>query len=357
MKYKYWDVLPKYIEWGWIKKTDHPDLPISIYGYTRTCQFESRWDDVTRDCRGIILDQDGNLIARGFPKFFNWEETDLSMPEHEHVHVQKKADGSLGILFYYEDQWILATRGSFMSNQAIKGMEIIRSKYDLDRFPKEYTYIGEILYPENRIVVDYGGKETFLFLSIYLGDEELNWNTALTVFHSLDIPREEIVGFNTIFNREELSRILMRTDGDIANEEGYVFRFYPCNYRVKLKFEEYVRLHRLLTSFSNLDIWRLLQENKPFDDFLDRVPDEFDAWVKMNINTLQSGYSQIEEECRGIYSQRHRDSKKEFALDIADLEGFQKNILFAMYDGKDYSKTIWKKIRPSYQKPFWKDED
>jgi RNA ligase len=141
------------------------------------------------------------------------------------------------------------------------------------------------------------------------------------------------------------------------NEEGYVFRFYPSNYRVKLKFQEYVRLHRLLTSFSNVDIWRLLQEGKPFDDFIQRVPDEFDLWVKTNIITLKSGYFHIESECQKIYDQKKCDSKKEFALAISELESYQKNILFAMYDEKDYSKTIWKKIRPTYQKPFWKGEE
>lgn len=357
MKYKYWDVLPKYMEWGWIKKADHPSLPISIYGYTRTCQFESRWDDVTTDCRGIILDGEGNLVARGFPKFFNWEQTDLSMPDHEHVHVQKKADGSLGILFHYADQWILATRGSFMSDQAIIGMEIIRSKYDLGKFRKDLTYVGEIIYPSNRIVVSYGQIESFVFLSAFLGSNEVTWNFFLAIMHSIGIPRNEIVECNTVFKPEELSRILMKSDGEIENEEGYVLRFHPSNYRVKLKFEEYLRLHRLLTSFSNLDIWRLLQEDKSFDAFLERVPDEFDLWVRMNIDSIQSSYSEIENECRAIFQEKNQEDKKQFALSITDLEGYKKSILFEMFDGKDYSRKIWRKIRPSYQRPFWNGED
>jgi RNA ligase len=357
MKYRYWDVLPKYLEAGWIKKTDHPRLPISIYGYTRTCQFESQWDDVTTDCRGIILDDQGNLIARGFPKFFNWEETDLTIPEHEHVHLQKKEDGSLGILFHYADQWILATRGSFVSDQAFKGMEIIKNKYDLGKFPKEYTYVGEIIYPENRIVVSYGEKESFMFLSIFLGNDELNWNTSLVVFSSIGIPIDEIVHTTTLYDPTDINRSLFRMEDERENEEGYVFRFYPSNYRVKLKFQEYVRLHRLLTSFSNIDIWRLLQEGKPFDAFLERVPDEFDLWVRKNIASLESGYSEIESECRAIFQEKNQEDKKQFALSITDLEAYKKSILFEMFDSKDYSRKIWRKIRPSYQRPFWNDED
>lgn len=357
MKYKYWDALPKYMEWGWIKKTDHPSLPISIYGYTRTCQFESRWDDVTTDCRGIILDQEGNLIARGFPKFFNWEETDLSRPNHEHVHVQKKADGSLGILFYYADQWILATRASFMSDQAIKGMDIIQRNFDLDKFPKEYTYVGEIIYPENRIVIEYGSREAFVFLSIFLGQDELNWNTALAVLHSLDIPQEEIVECRTIFKPEELSRILMRADGEIDNEEGYVLRFYPSNYRIKLKFNEYVRLHRLLTNFSNLDIWRSLSQGEGVTEFLDRVPDEFDRWVRGQVDLFQTQYSDFERTCRFATKENFAIPKKYFAEKIKNFDPKYKPVMFAMYDQKGYSHIIWRQLRPVYQKPFWQKGD
>ena len=358
MKYQYWDVLPKYMEWGWIKKTDHPSLPISIYGYTRTCQFESRWDDVTRDCRGIILDNEGNLIARGFPKFYNWEETDLSIPKHEHVHIQSKADGSLGILFYYSDQWMLATRGSFASEQAAEGMEIISNSYDLNKFHKDLVYVGEIIYPENRIVVDYGDAKKFIFLSVFVGDSELNWTTALGIFHSSGIPEEDIIQTEMVTEIEQIVKKLRRQEDEIANEEGFVFRFHPDNYRVKLKFNDYVRLHRLLTGFSNLDIWRSLSEGNGVIEFLDRVPDEFDKWVRSQVSHLQEQYDETQRTCRYLMKENFAISKKDFAEKIKNLDSNLKPIVFAMYDQKEYSKMIWKNLRPVYQKPFWqKDED
>lgn len=32
-----------------------------IYNYTQKCQFEKAWDDVTKMCRGIITDKEGNI--------------------------------------------------------------------------------------------------------------------------------------------------------------------------------------------------------------------------------------------------------------------------------------------------------
>jgi RNA ligase len=142
-------VLQEYIDAGLIEKNDHPVYPISIYNYTRDCQFESKWDNITLNMRGTILDQSGNVIARGFPKFFNYEEVADKVPvKGDYVYVQEKVDGSLGILFHYENEWHLATKGSFTSEQAKKGMEILKEKYKFfDKvFMTHVTYIVEIIY-------------------------------------------------------------------------------------------------------------------------------------------------------------------------------------------------------------------
>ena len=100
-------------------KNDHPTLPISIYNYSRTCQYENKWDEITKMCRGLILDQEGNVIAKGFNKFFNMEEHQPEEIPNEPFEVFEKLDGSLGILFWYQGKWILATKGSFTSDQSI----------------------------------------------------------------------------------------------------------------------------------------------------------------------------------------------------------------------------------------------
>jgi RNA ligase len=99
--------------------------------------------------RGTVLDREGNIVARSFPKFFNYEEVADQVPvKADYVYVQEKMDGSLGILFYYQDEWHLATKGSFTSEQAKKGMEILKEKYKFfdQVFFKEVTYIVEIIY-------------------------------------------------------------------------------------------------------------------------------------------------------------------------------------------------------------------
>ena len=130
---------------GLVTKNNHPSLPISIYNYTPTTQYEGKWDDITKMCRGLVLDEEGNVLAKPFNKFFNLEEHSINDLPNESFQVFEKMDGSLGILFNYEGEWILATKGSFTSEQAIKGKEILK-KYRYERLLPGYTYLFEIIY-------------------------------------------------------------------------------------------------------------------------------------------------------------------------------------------------------------------
>ena len=163
---------PKLIDEGYITCRNHPTCGYVIYNYTARTQYEQYWTEQTKLCRGLILDKDGAVIARPLEKFFNIGEynqhTHLGkLPNYTYFDVFEKMDGSLGILYTRPDGKVgLATRGSFESPQALKGQEILNKKYPNIVMNPKYTYLLEIVYPENRIVVDYEGQEDLVLLSI-----------------------------------------------------------------------------------------------------------------------------------------------------------------------------------------------
>ena len=353
MKYDL-NILNDYIERGLVIKQVHPTLPLSIYNYSRTCQYDKLWDEITLNCRGLVLDNEGNVIAKPFPKFFNMEELSDSEIPKESFEVFEKMDGSLGIFFYYSNEWHMATRGSFTSEQAIKGMEIAK-KYNYDRIcVPGFTYLFEIIYPENRIVVDYGKDERLVLLSIV--NPEGN-----------EIPYEDIEmdGWD-IVNRYDGVNDYTKLKEMISNDaEGYVIRFRN-GMRMKIKGDEYVRLHRILTNFSTTDIWELLMNKGDMDEFLERVPDEFDKWVKSTISELRYAFFQISERAGklhdgfryGKYGDVYPEpTKKEFAEFVMKQQDILRPVMFAMWDKKPYDDIIWKLIRPKWSKPFKKDLD
>ena len=363
-------ILQDYINRGLVEEARHQSLPLSIYNYTRDCQFQGNWDEVTLMCRGLIMDDGEKIIGRGFNKFFNYEELTQPAPwsTSDYVYVQEKMDGSLGILFYYADEWHLATKGSFHSEQAIRGMEIIREKYFLPTFLKEYAYVVEIMYPESRIVVHYP-KPKITFLSVFLnrsfacwqegGDDELHWTTANAIFKASGIPKKDLVVTEQVFDELDHSFYKKLKERNLENKEGYILRFFPSNFRCKIKFEEYVRLHRLLANFSNVDIWECLRAQTDMSAYLKEVPDEFDIWVREWQKKLMAEYIMIETRATHLMARVPFDwSRKDQAAWIfANVPKDYQGIVFAMLDSKNYTDSIWRMIRPNYQKPFWSKSD
>lgn len=140
------DRLETYVEKGYIRKTKHPKHNLYIYNYTQSAQFEKKWNKYTKMARGLVLDGNGNIIARPFGKFFNLGELGRSaIPNKRNFEVFEKYDGSLGICFNYQGEWIMATRGSFVSEQSIEGRKILED-YDFEKLDSSKTYLFEIIY-------------------------------------------------------------------------------------------------------------------------------------------------------------------------------------------------------------------
>jgi RNA ligase len=129
---------------------------------------------------------------------------------------------------------------------------------------------------------------------------------------------------------------------------------------MKLKGDEYLRLHRIVTNFSTRSIWEILMYGEDLEPFLERVPDEFDTWVKEVVKDLQTRYDNI------------RNDYAEITIDLMNKVGFEdkkafaelallyphNSILFSMYNGKldCMNEYIWKLLKPKYEKAFSSDE-
>jgi RNA ligase len=355
------NVLEDYKERGLLHSQSHPRFPLTIWNYSEKVQYDGLWDDVTLMCRGLITDDvTGGILVKPFPKFFNYEEivNKGQIPtQGDCVYVQEKADGSLGILFYYEGEWIMATRGSFTSDQAIKGLEMVQSKYKLDSWIKEYAYLVEIIYPENRIVVNYG-EEKVIFLSAVpnnfykqTNEEELHWSMACDVFKFNGVSDKDITQTKQHFNFSDQLYRSLKAQNDV-NKEGFVLRFQPGNFRMKIKFEEYLRLHRIMTNVTSTSIWEVLSTGGDMSAILVDTPDEFYGKVTGYANELISQYQEVEKEYLAIFDTLKSIKDFKWRASFAEEAKKYKNpsLLFKMYDRKEYSSLIWKIIKPQFYK-------
>lgn len=261
---------------GWLRSQRHPEADLWIYNYTERTQYANHWTPETLACRGLILDQWGGVVARPFPKFFNYGTPQVGeLPFAERFTVTEKIDGSLGILYYLDGAPRIATRGSFTSEQAIVGTAML-ADYEFEHSTGQ-TPLFEIVYPENRIVVDYGGRRELVLLAVIDNatgrDSAMAWSGPIAA----------------TFDGYTISELASLAE---PNREGFVIA-YRSGLRVKVKFDEYVRLHRIVTGVNARSIWEAMRNGDDLDALLDGAPDEIHQWVSDVRADLQDQYDEV----------------------------------------------------------------
>ena len=342
--------LNEYFEKGLVYKQVHPTLPLTIWNYSEKVQYEGLWDEITLQTRGLVTDNDGNIIVHPFKKFFNIEEGKHTPTEE--FEVYEKMDGSLGILFFYEGKWIVVTRGSFTSDQSVKAQELLRSKYIVESIPKGYATLFEIIYPENRIVVDYGDEEKLVVLGMTsrVSGKEMDYNSLLNVHNESGM--SVVKKYDGIKDYKQLKEMVKN------DQEGFVVKFSNGD-RVKVKGVEYLRLHKIMGNLSTTAVWEVLSNGGDMENLLKDVPDEFYKKIKTYVQDLKYGFFQISERAGklhdgfryGKYGDRDSElTKKEFAEFVFNQDKVLQPVMFSMWDGKPYDHIIWRIIKPAFKK-------
>lgn len=338
------DLLSEMVNSGYVRVTPHPSLPLDIYNYSEKAQYDRAWNPVTRTCRGLIVERStGKVMARPFPKFFNHGEPQAAVLDlTEPVCVTDKADGSLGILYPAIDGWSIATRGSFTSEQAVHATLVFRNRYGWWSPPEGMTALFEIVYPANRIVVDYQGLDDLILLGF------VNIETGKTMppgnGYQWGGPVVQTFPYDTFADALAAE--------PRPGKEGLVVHFAKSDQRVKLKQEEYVKLHRIVTGLSARTVWEHLRDGGLVADLIEPLPDEFHQWVKDVANELRSKAQAIHFEVEDVYREVMADlpegwTRKDFALKVKSHR--HSSMLFKKADDSDYRHIIWRQLDPGVE--------
>lgn len=337
---------------GYVRSCKHKTLPLIGWNYTQKTQFEKAFGDfpILRKCRGLITDVNGSIVAKGYDKFFNYAEhnaSELPLGKTNFV-IETKLDGSLLIVFRYEDQVVYSTRGSFYSDQSFLGEKLFKELYSEDWIEDGKTYLFELIGPSNRIVNIY--PEDDLILTGILDSQ-----SGLDVDSDKPFKRvekHEMIG--EIFGDELYEKLQSL---NIQNEEGFVIKCPEPGiptWMCKIKFSDYCRLHKLITGFSNRSLWECLSQGQTIDEIIENVPDEFFNFVHKTKNDLETAYSKISLRANEAYMQTvGYETRKDQALFLKEHYADVAGIVFQMLDGRDAEPLIWKQCRPStFIQPF-----
>lgn len=324
-----------------------PCEELVLFNYSDQCTFERAWDEYTLAARGIIFEKaTGQIVARPFGKFFNYEEQPLSNDRKLEITdgrycLQEKLDGSLGIIYWWKGKWNVATRGSFTSDQALRATQML-SNYCFDRGVQDLTYLVEIIYPENKIIVPYGNRESLVLLAIRRTDD------------GFFLPHDWLWGHGDALHMSIAPKVELNMAAALAakehipyTQEGWVAVFHD-GFRLKIKGDDYMRIAKFKANLSPLAVWEAMTLGK-YEEMMVACPEEI-------LEELRAIYQRIYDDwdiLTGYYLTHGEDvpwtaDRKTAALKIQTKPAWVQAALFSRLSGKNNpAMLILKQLRPS----------
>ena len=321
-------------KFGHVKVQERGDL--LLFDYTTGAHIANEWNFFERVCRGLIINrQTGEILARPYEKFFYWLADGRTVSGHI-VSISEKMDGSLGILFRHKGKYHITTKGSFFSPQGRWATKFLNDYFDLSGLGEEWTLLFEIIYPENRIIVDYEGREDIVLLAArnrFTGEFMPFFPDLynLAQHYGFSLPRVYT------FNRVE--DLIEATGGDYENFEGWVVEFSDGQ-RVKFKTDRYVEVHRYVRQ---LDFPNVLKAVRTGDiDYLTTLmPDNMLEDVYRWIGEIQDKIDHINAKTVHAFVQAPRQNSAIYEAWVQEHHPDLKPYLMTLYRGKKIEPLIY----------------
>ena len=312
--------------------------------------FDSFWDKYDgfyMECRSVVIDIYKNcLILTPFRKFRNLNECEENsignirerIKKARCVEISNKLDGSMQSARWCDNQIIMAGSQALDLTNSWRledGYHMLNENPKYKRMLKDFpddTFIFEYISLNDAHVVHYKKEQEGLYLigrrSTITGAES-SYKEIQMIAKEYGILTTEI--YNTSFED-----IVNNLDKKKSNEaEGFVLNI--DGYKVKVKYDDYVRMHRLLSVLSapNLVIRSIADGN--FDDFLSKVPDVYRNRV-FNISDKVFAYLNKRESIIQEYlNQAPKTNRKEFMLWTENIPREYRGFVRSKYLGEDYN--------------------
>ena len=239
-------VLQHYVKETFICYEKHPFADLHIYGYYESPDAPVVWDDISKNCRGIILDGSGNVVELPFEKFWTFKQyisDDLVLLNDNRImqipqgkfRITEKVDGTMVTLYWVDEKPYLATQRSFTNVKAIEATKILYEKYShlFNTFNKRYTYVFEAIYPETKVLIQYGDTRDLILIGMI--DKETGKPVPVQEI-GFRICKDYTPLYGNITDFDDLAAL------NLPNQEGFVI-YFDNGDMMKLKFPWYKNAH------------------------------------------------------------------------------------------------------------------
>lgn len=295
--------------------------------------------EIVREARGLILeDKTWNIVCYPFKKFFNYGEAYADEIDWESARIFEKVDGSLIKVYYYNGKWRFGTNSTIDANDAELSappyetfMELFDVAADVcgldyDKLDPHYTYIFELRSPYNKVVVPYEDIRI-----VHIGTRNNITYEEVEVDIGIEKPKQYMLS-----SLDDC--IAMAATFDFT-QEGFVV--VDKNYhRVKVKSEDYVRVHRLANNGS-------ITLERAIDLIRTNELEEFLVYCPQYTNFINDVRHRFNKFCSDIYfnvnmaliEKMDCETRKDFAA-VAKTFKYPM-VWFKVYETKSFDINAW----------------
>lgn len=283
-----------------------------------------RYNGFYRECRSIVIDVVNDCIVLcPFRKFFNINEiAETSLKNIQKrismahtVEFSNKLDGSMQSATWYNGEIVMAGSQAINPENSWRlqdGYRMIRALPGYEKMLKDFehhTFIFEYISLKDAHVVKYTKEQEGLYLigirSNALGIEA-DYKTVLAVAKQYDILTTEVFD-------KTLDTVMSELDDKSSDEaEGFVINI--DDYKVKLKYNDYVHIHKALSKLSSINLIIRCIADDTYDDLLSKLPIAYHDNVKRIASIVFDYIEKTEKTIREYYNQAPKDSKKDFMI-------------------------------------------
>ncbi len=269
------------VDKGLVTSRYYPDLGLKIYKYARKVFYNNLWHLSPRllECRGIVVGNEGNVVAWPFTKVFNLGENSTNLPDNKLVTAVEKKNGFLGVVSSHKGELLFSTTGSLDSPYCDLAKETIHEQCgNLDLIKKvmgneNMTFMFEICHPSDPHIVqeDHGA---------YLIGCRYNDSGIMLPEAALD-GIAKYLGAKRPHTVREIPFSYAKELAAETRGEGYMIRkpYYPYDLQLKIKSPYYLARKAVMRGKA----WKIWD-----DDIFKRVDEEFYGMV----NFIRNNYTE-----------------------------------------------------------------
>jgi hypothetical protein len=136
-----------------VKVKQHGNL--YIHKYKRKVFYDNLWhvDPALLDARGLVLDEDGDIVQLPFTKIFNYKENGTTIDPSHTVIAVRKVNGFMACVSLHKGEVLVSTTGSLDSDYVAMAKELLPLEKLKRIMEHNYSYCFEIVHSSDPHII------------------------------------------------------------------------------------------------------------------------------------------------------------------------------------------------------------